>query len=313
VDRASLAHPARASTQASPLEHFAEAVEKELARLAAARPHLEDRIGRAAQLCVVQLSSAPRNRPIKCRVRKGGRPVLLVSSLAAGGVTYQVNPGSWECSCPDWHRRSAACKHGLAGWVLWRASLTRQVGAHVDQLDEINARQEAARRSHDEDAAASQEGGEDTCAHCMGSGWIYMGTEDVDPSTGEVIEAVNPVRSRRCQAVEPPYLTDEQLQEWMESVRWRYARTMPKHPHDYSLKEWNDEQTFLRVVQTIWDCGYDRLYLRRPWRSLDVGDYYIWVCSRPESPRQPAPLKETELVNRAVRVQTELLGREGAL
>lgn len=297
----------KAPARNTPLEAFAEAIERELARLAEARPHLSDRIGRAAQLVVVQLSSPPRNRPIKCRIRRGGRPVLLVSSLTASGVTYQVDPGSWECSCPDHHRRGAACKHGLAGWVLWRASLTPAIAAHVDRLDNINARQQAARS--DEDADDEQEGGEDTCSHCQGSGWVYLGTEDVDPETGEIAEAINPVRCRRCARVEAPYLTDEQLQEWMASVRWRFARTMPKHPHSYSLREWNEPDLFERVVQTIWDHGYDRVYLRRPWRSLDIGDFYVWVCTLPVSPRQPAPLEKTELVNRAYRVQTELLKR----
>lgn len=305
---------AQAPAHPKSLELYAEAIEKELARLAEARPHLEDRIGRAAQLVVAQLSSSPRARPLRCRVRRGGRRMLLVASLTSAGVVYEVDPVSWSCSCPDHHRRGAACKHSICGYVLWRAALSRQVGAHMDRLDQINARQEEARRSHDEDAADEQEGGGgSTCAHCLGTRWVQIGEELVDPDTGEVAEAINPVRCRRCARVEPPYLSDDELLDWMEATRWRFAKTMPQHPHDYSLRAWNSPELFKRIVLTIWDLGYDRLYLRRPWRSLDVGErHYIWVCSRPESPRQPAPLEATELVNRAVRVQTELLGREGA-
>jgi hypothetical protein len=29
-----------------------------------------------------------------------------------------VDPAGWGCSCPDYHRRDAACKHVLACWVL---------------------------------------------------------------------------------------------------------------------------------------------------------------------------------------------------
>lgn len=119
----SLAQPARASTPTPPRDLIAERVEEELARLREARPHLIGRIDRAATIVVVHLSSASRNRPIRCRVRRGGHRVMLVSSLSSGGVTYEVDTTSWSCSCPDARRRGGACKHSLAGWVLYRASL----------------------------------------------------------------------------------------------------------------------------------------------------------------------------------------------
>ena len=55
-----------------------------------------------------------------------------------------------------------------------------------------------------------------------------------------------------------------------------------------------------------WDHGYDRSYLRRPWRSLEVGAFYIWVHTEPK-PRMPVPLENTVLVNRALRVQERIL------
>ena len=110
----SVAPPARTTI---PLEALAEKVEAEIARLAESRPHFSDRIGRAATILVVHLSN-PRSGTIRCRVRRGGRTVLLVRSLSAGGVTYEVDPAGWGCSCPDYHRRDAACKHVLACWVL---------------------------------------------------------------------------------------------------------------------------------------------------------------------------------------------------
>jgi hypothetical protein len=92
----------------------------------------------------------------------------------------------------------------------------------------------------------------------------------------------------------------------MASVRWIYAKSMPKHPHEYCLKREQDSHLFERVVQTIWDHGYDRSYLRRPWRSLDVGDHFVWVHTEPK-PRMLAPLESTVLVNRTLRVQERIL------
>src|SRR5215210_5700047 len=114
----------------------------------------------------------------------------------------------------------------------------------------------------------------------------------VDTETGEVRTFHNPVRCRKCAGVQPPYLTDSELEEWMTSVRWIYAKSMPQHPHEYCLKREQDEEIFEKVVCTIWDCGYDRLYLRRPWRSIDVAGYFLWVHTQPQR-HMPAPVKTT--------------------
>ena len=105
----------------------------------------------------------------------------------------------------------------------------------------------------------------------------------------------------------PRLLTDEELLDWFESVRWIWAKTMAKnHPHWYCLKREQAPIRFESVVLTIWERGYDRWYLRRPWRSLDIGeDFYVWVCSRP-TPGAPPPLADTILVNRAKILQDEL-------
>ena len=117
----SVAPPARTTSPPQDKEQLADAVEEALARLRAARPHLESRLDGAATIVVVHLSSSTRTRPIKVRVRKNGRPVFLVASLTNGGAIYEVNPTDWSCSCPDFHRRGAACKHGIAAWILANA------------------------------------------------------------------------------------------------------------------------------------------------------------------------------------------------
>ena len=106
---------------------------------------------------------------------------------------------------------------------------------------------------------------------------------------------------------EPRLLTNEELHAWMGDVRWIYAASMPQHPHHYTLRREQDEDRFLRVVATIWEAGYDRRYLRRLWRSLDVAEYLIWVHTEPTGPDEPAPLQTTVLINKALRTQDRLL------
>jgi hypothetical protein len=191
---------------------------------------------------------------VRVRVH-GEKAQFLVSSLTSAGTVYSVDPADWRCSCPDFNRRDQACKHVQAAYVLKRVA-------------------QGARTKHG-------------CRVCV-DGWVYIGEDVINSETGEVTTFHNPVRCRHCAGVQPPYLSDEELQEWMASVRWIFAKGMPKHPHEYCLKREQDEELFERVVRTIWDHGYDRPYLRRPWRSLDVGDFYVWVHTEPK-PRMPVP------------------------
>jgi hypothetical protein len=109
-------------TPSTTLELRAARIEREVARLKEARPELVGRIDRAVTILVVHLSSSPSSRPLRCRIRRDGRSVLLVSSLSASGAVYLVDPETWQCSCPDFHRGSrGVCKHGLSGYLLWKA------------------------------------------------------------------------------------------------------------------------------------------------------------------------------------------------
>jgi hypothetical protein len=141
-------------------EEVAEAVEREIELLQRLRPALEARIARAASILVVHLSS-PKAGILKVRTR-GGRPRVLVRSTSNNGAVYVVDPGSWSCTCPDFHRRGTACKHCVAAYVLWQVS----------------------RRSNG-------------CGSCH-RGVVYMGERVVDPRTGEETEVQRPVRCQRC-------------------------------------------------------------------------------------------------------------------
>jgi len=100
---------------------IAETMERDIARLKAARPHLGSRIERAEHILVTQLSTANGSRPVKVRVHADGSRSYQVRSSSRLCRSYAVNPAAWNCDCPDHRRRQAACKHALACWVLERA------------------------------------------------------------------------------------------------------------------------------------------------------------------------------------------------
>ncbi len=113
------AHQARPPKEEGPgYDALAARIEAEVERLRAKRPALGERIGRAEHILVTHLA-CPRQRVIRVRVRQG-RPRFLVNG--SGGAVYSVDPSDWSCSCPDYHRRDATCKHAIACYVLMRAS-----------------------------------------------------------------------------------------------------------------------------------------------------------------------------------------------
>jgi hypothetical protein len=107
------AHPYR-------IEEIAQRAEAELERLRAARPALASRIDKAESIVCRQLGSLNGYRPIRIAIHGGGYSYRVLSDGKLGR-SYDVDPHTWSCDCPDYRRREAACKHGLAAWVLERA------------------------------------------------------------------------------------------------------------------------------------------------------------------------------------------------
>ena len=124
--------------ETSVVETIAGRIEQELARVRAARPTLSSRISCAEGILVTHLSCR-RQRVIRVRV-SGGHTRFLVASQGPKGAVYVVDPASWECSCPDAHRRGKGCKHALACWALWRASVRPAVTGGLEHVGEIVGR-----------------------------------------------------------------------------------------------------------------------------------------------------------------------------
>lgn len=87
---------------------------------------------------------------------------------------------------------------------------------------------------------------------------------------------------------------------FVAQVRWRFAATMPKWPHEYTVREWerSREEDFESFVRLIRECGETR-----PWpRGARVPKYHhiyfelegwqYWTMG--------APISETTVINRAV-------------
>jgi len=77
-------------------------------------------------------------------------------------------------------------------------------------------------------------------------------------------------------------LTREELIRHLEAATYKFAKTMPKTPHWYTLrKTWADEKLFEAAVMAARHYG-----ARREWRGqwyvyFDAGEYEYWTGWEP--------------------------------
>jgi|GEM_PF-626228 len=84
----------------------------------------------------------------------------------------------------------------------------------------------------------------------------------------------------------------EKIKRILLSKRWIYAKTMPDHPHWYTLrKEWEKDEEFVYVVNAIRQYGYTEKFYNKNYTRLDIEDMKYWTMG--------APVDETILINRA--------------
>ncbi len=86
----------------------------------------------------------------------------------------------------------------------------------------------------------------------------------------------------------------KELISLLEFAQWRFAKTMPQFPHDYTLrKTWPSERQFEDVVTAIREFGKPRRWFRNTYVTFYAEEYMYWTMG--------ATIKETILINRALR------------
>ena len=73
---------------------------------------------------------------------------------------------------------------------------------------------------------------------------------------------------------------------------YHFAKTMPKNPHWYTLKEeWDDKKLFEDVVQFIRDNGKVEYFWKKPYTKFSLNGYEYWTMG--------AAIEDTTLINKA--------------
>lgn len=84
----------------------------------------------------------------------------------------------------------------------------------------------------------------------------------------------------------------------LETQEYRYAKTMPKWPHWYTLrKTWSDDSAFIFAVETIREHGFTEHFAGKPFRAFALNGWKYWTMG--------SPIEETILINRKPIVDAE--------
>lgn len=82
----------------------------------------------------------------------------------------------------------------------------------------------------------------------------------------------------------------DNLRDFVDSVKWTFARTMPVWPHEYIVRERVDEGLFVALVLHIRANGYEGKFYTRSMTYFDDRGLMYWTMG--------APIEETIIVNR---------------
>lgn len=87
-------------------------------------------------------------------------------------------------------------------------------------------------------------------------------------------------------------MTMDELRAFVQASSWKFAKSMPQMPHEYTLRrEAKDEDLFERVVLYIRQVGYPKKWGNTTYIYLNIDGWQYWTMG--------APLEATILINRA--------------
>jgi hypothetical protein len=90
--------------------------------------------------------------------------------------------------------------------------------------------------------------------------------------------------------INPPNVLSEVLREFIKFTHWTYAKTMPKWPHEYIVRERVDEQLFIDLVAHIRAYGYTGKFYKKEIVYFEEDGLIYWTMG--------APIEQTTIINR---------------
>jgi hypothetical protein len=80
-------------------------------------------------------------------------------------------------------------------------------------------------------------------------------------------------------------------EDFVEKAPWRFAKTMPDEPHEYTVRGEAPDVEFEVFVHLIRGHGYSADYKGRTYTYLNVGEWRYWTMGE--------QVEKTTVINRA--------------
>ncbi len=101
-------------------------------------------------------------------------------------------------------------------------------------------------------------------------------------------------------------VTHEQVQSYLESQKFTFAKTRPTNPHSYIVRRnqrGEDLRRFELTILHMREHGYQRKWWGDVYTQLRLGDHEYWTMG--------APVERTQVINGKTVEQAEKDDREG--
>ena len=85
-------------------------------------------------------------------------------------------------------------------------------------------------------------------------------------------------------------MEQKEIEKFIKSQRWTFAKTMAKHPHEYIIKNVKNKELFEKFAIFIRKAGHKKLFFRKEYSYFDFGGYSYWTMGE--------PINETIVLNR---------------
>lgn len=73
-------------------------------------------------------------------------------------------------------------------------------------------------------------------------------------------------------------MTDQEIQDFIDGNEWRFAKTMPQHPHWYVVRDrCTSRETFEKFVIHIREHGYTEYFYSKAFIMFNFGKYKYWT------------------------------------
>lgn len=87
-----------------------------------------------------------------------------------------------------------------------------------------------------------------------------------------------------------PGLLPEYLREFVDSLQWTFAKTMPEWPHEYIVRDRVDRVRFEALVHHIRQHGFDGRFYEQVFTYFAEDGFLYWTMGE--------PIEETIIINR---------------